>query len=222
MKEITTIKHNMSLIKSVLQQSFNEGFHKDYWFTMSYLPKPGNEKLLGREMRVKLSDGTIAPYYFNTAACEKYGSPVAVSVQLYNRFTHKYEIKIFVDDLFLMMPKSTQKFIIAHEYGHIKFDHLNGSLASEEEWCNSHGINRENLFNPPFTAEKQLLLEKMCHDIRNIKYEYEADKYAADQVGKFVAIAAIEKVRDTLPKELLNSNAEDEFNMRIDMLYSTI
>ena len=220
MKKFTTIKHYVRLMKSVSKQSFNESCYKDYWFSMNYVPKPGNEKLLGKEMVIGLADGTTIPYYYNTAMCEKNNSPIAVSVQLFNRFTHKYEVKIFVDDLFLTLSPITQKFIIAHEYGHIILNHINGSIADEMTWCVSHNTTRKELLNPPYTKEKQDMIEQMYHDIRNIKFEYEADKYAAEQVGRICAIVAIKELCDDLPKELFDPEAENEFNRRIEMLNS--
>lgn len=219
MKKLTTIKHYVSLMKSVSKQSFNESCYKDYWFSMNYVPKPGNEKLLGKEMVARFGDAEV-PYYFNTAMCEKNNSPVAVSVQLFNRFTHEYEVKIFVDDLFFTLSPITQKFIIAHEYGHIKLNHINGSIADEIAWCTSHNMTREELLNPPYTKEKQDAIAEMYHDIRNIKYEYEADKYAADHVGRISGVIAIRELRDNLPKELFDQAAENEFDGRIRMLNS--
>lgn len=99
---------------------------------------------------------------------------------------------IIVDDNFYNFSKSTQEFILAHEYGHLVDD----EVVEEPIWIkNQHRLD---------ATENGLV----------VREEAFADDYGVATVGLVQSIAALKDIRDALPIFF----SRDEVTLRIERL----
>lgn len=119
------------------------------------------------------------------------GGLVAMVATNHHFFTGKATHTLYYDGWFLKMSEGTQKFIIAHELGHVIKGHTDGS--------------RDNM------AERNEFLKE---GVAVQPIELEADAFAADEVGVETAINALKEIQRFVGV----SEASREIELRIAAL----
>ena len=119
------------------------------------------------------------------------GGLVAMVATNHHFFTGKAIHTLYYDGWFLKMSEGTQKFIIAHELGHVIKGHTDGS--------------RDNM------AERNEFLKE---GVAVQPIELEADAFAADEVGIETAIDALKEIQRFVGV----SEASREIELRIAAL----
>lgn len=119
------------------------------------------------------------------------GGLVAMVATNHHFFTGKATHILYYDGWFLKMSEGTQKFILAHELGHVIKGHTDGS--------------RDNM------GER---LEFLKEGTAVQPIELEADAFAADEVGVETAISALKEIK----KLVGTSEASAEIDLRISAL----
>ena len=185
------------------------------WFIFKTMPE--DEGDLG-EKRVMDLNGTKVPYIYNPGLCAAMNMPIACTMALLsNATTMQFSLLIFVDDTFEKLSAKAQKFVIAHEYGHIINHHLEKIGQDELDWCEDHGVNRAEIASG--TSFKDLkLMGQMTQDVRNFKYEAEADAYGASVVGVVAARNSLREMYCAVPMLCRSKRFKDDINNRLDAL----
>lgn len=115
------------------------------------------------------------------------GGILAVAVQL-----DRGRYLIYTDKYFNMLPKMVQDFIIYHEIGHVKRNHYNHDIESN---------NNKNRFD--------VVLK------RKLNLEIEADQFSASAIGVENAILSLEFIKSNID---LSISSKIEFQKRIKAL----
>ena len=150
---------------------------------------------------IKLSDGRICGFVKSSLTLCKLGAISAVTTHLVA--DNSARKVIIVDRLFEQLSDRCQRWVIAHEAGHIHYGHLGSAKEAVASAATDEDIEG--------AAIKQ----------RDIEKEFAADYYAATVNGKRETIAAMKEFRRLLAKNKWIEPDPEEINLRIRHLMMT-